>query len=79
MGTATRKAQRKADKRKALDCAEDQQAARKEKTKGAVAMSGGLDNPGDFHSTRQSKLAKAGKSMRPLRFGSARSHLVTTL
>lgn len=79
MGTATRKAQRKADKRKALDCAVDQQAARKEKTKGAVAMTGGLDNPGSFHSRRSHASAKSGASMTALRFGCARSHLVTTI
>lgn len=72
MGTATRKAQRKADKRQALDCAEDQQAARKEKTKGAVAMTRSGDNPGDYH-------RPANLSAKPLSFGRNRSHLVVSL
>jgi hypothetical protein len=79
MGTALRRAQRKADKRQALDCAPDQQAARKEKTRGAVAMKGQSDDPGDFFNRRNEASAKAGKPMATIRKGTARSHLVTTL
>jgi hypothetical protein len=71
MGTATRKAQRKADRRKALDTAADQMAARKEKTRGAVAMSRAGDNPGDFH-------RPANLSAKPLSLGRNRSHLVVS-
>lgn len=79
MGTALRKAQRRADKRKALDCAPDQQAARKEKTRGAVAMSGSHDSPGAFFSERQKASAKAGIAMTALHKSAARTHLYKSI
>lgn len=72
MGTALRKAQKRANRRAALDVAVDQMAARKEKTRGAVSMRYASNDPGDFH-------RPANLSAKALPFGRNRSHLVTTI
>ncbi len=72
MGTATRKAQKRADKLAVLNASPDKQAARKEKLRMADSWSNRGENTGTFHKPEN-------LSAKPLSFGRNRSHIVTTL